>query len=189
MKKRERNILTDYMLDETDSLKKLLGGLFRVGSVVLFYVYLGTEWIEETDKEITAYFSGGEKSDLANTAGNAFAAALSLFLLYWFVIGIYRIYTFNMYLGTFEAELTPLQKKYMSDIDPKFSNFTNIESALRYRDSRMNCMAPDKAADFYMQTNRILGSTSRNSSVVGYINSKMSIMTPDQKINFLSGKK
>jgi hypothetical protein len=73
----------------------------------------------------------------------------------------------------------------MTDSEPSTSN---IEAALRYRDAKMRTMTTDKAAEFYLDTNRVLNSTT-NKSVVGYINSKMTMMSSEQRINYLRGKK
>jgi hypothetical protein len=73
----------------------------------------------------------------------------------------------------------------MTDSEPSTSN---IQDALRYRDAKMRTMTTEKAAEFYLDTNRILNSTT-NKSVIGYINSKMTFMSPDRRIDFLRGKK
>ena len=68
------------------------------------------------------------------------------------------------------------------------SSTSNIEATMRYRDSKMKTMTQEQAAEFYLSTNRIVNSTT-NKSVLGYINSKMTLMTPNQRIDFLRGKK
>lgn len=173
------------MLDNNASGKKLLGGLFRLVSVILFYVYLGPDWVKSAQNSIVSTLSDNPDSAGANLVAKLFAAGIALWALYWFVLGIYKIYTFNMYIDEFECKLTPYQKKYMKDINPSTSN---IEATMRYRDAKMRTMTPDQAAEYYLDTNRVLGSTT-NKSVIGYINSKMTMMTPDQRINFLRGKK
>ena len=90
-----------------------------------------------------------------------------------------------MYIDEFECKLTPYQKKYMKDINPSTSN---IEATMRYRDAKMRTMTPEQAAEYYLDTNRVLGSTT-NKSVIGYINSKMTLMSPERRIDFLRGKK
>jgi hypothetical protein len=67
-------------------------------------------------------------------------------------------------------------------------NYSNIEATLKYRDELMKTMTTKQAAKFYLETNSMLGSTT-NKSVLGYINSKMTSMTPNQRIDFLRGKK
>lgn len=173
------------MLDDSTSGKKLLGGLFRLVSVILFYVYLGPDWVKDAQDAIVSFLSDNPDSKGANFVAKLFAAVIALWAIYWFVLGIYKIYTFNMYLVVFEAKLTPFQKMYMEDIEPSTSN---IEATMRYRDAKMRTMTPEQAAEYYLDTNRVLGSTT-NKSVIGYINSKMTMMTPDQRISFLRGKK
>ena len=90
-----------------------------------------------------------------------------------------------MYLDVYEAKLTPYQKRKMKD---SVSSTSNIEATMRYRDAKMRTMSQEKAAEFYLSTNRIVNSTT-NKSVLGYINSKMTLMTPNQRIDFLRGKK
>jgi hypothetical protein len=169
------------IIDDNASGKKLLGGIFRVTTVCLLYKYFGSDW------ENFVYSNLRTNTD---SAGVSFLykllnAAVSIWGVYWFVLGIYKIYTFNMYLDVYEAKLTPFQKRNMKD---SVSSTSNIEEALRYRDSKMRTMTQEKAAEFYMSTNRIINSTT-NSSTLGYINSKMAMMSPEQRINYLSGKK
>jgi hypothetical protein len=114
-----------------------------------------------------------------------FAAGIGIWGVYWFGLGIYKIYTFNMYLDVYEAKLTPFQKRNMTDSVP---NYSNIEATLKYRDELMKTMSTKQAAKFYLETNRLIGSTT-NKSVLGSINSKMTSMTPNQRIDFLRGKK
>lgn len=173
------------MLDHNASGKKLFGGLFRLVSVVLFYKYLGPDWVDDAKESIVSTLSDNPDSAGANFIAGLFAAAIGLWAIYWFVLGIYKIYTFNMYIDEFETKLTPFQKRNMKDINPSTSN---IEAAMRYRDSKMRTMTPEQAAEYYLDTNRVVNSTT-NKSVLGYINSKMTIMTPDQRIDFLRGKK
>jgi hypothetical protein len=173
------------MLDDNASGKKLLGGLFRLVSVILFYIYLGPDWVKEVQHSIVSTLSSDPKSAGANLVADLFRFAISIWMIYWFVLGIYKIYTFNMYVDEFECKLTPFQKKYMKDVDPSTSN---IEEAMRYRNAKMRTMTPERAAEYYLDTNRVLGSAT-NKSVVGYINSKMTFMSPEQRISFLRGKK
>jgi hypothetical protein len=173
------------MLDDNASGKKLLGGIFRVTSVCLAYTYLGPEWVSDVQDSIVSTLSDDPDSANANFVAKLFAGALAIWGLYWFVVGIYKIYTFNMYIAAYESKLTPFQKRNMTD---SVSSTSNIEATMRYRDSKMRTMTQEQAAEFYLSTNRIVNSTT-NRSVLGYINSKMTIMTPDQRIDFLRGKK
>jgi hypothetical protein len=170
------------MLDDNASAKKLLGGIFRVATVCLLYFFFGDKWEDSFYSNLSnnSYSSTG-----ANLLPKLFNAAVGLWGVYWIGLGIYKIYTFNMYLDVYEAKLTLFQKQNMKDIEPSTSN---IEAALRYRDAKMKTMTTKEAARFYMDTNSILGSTT-NKSVLGYINSKMTTMTPNQRIDFLRGKK
>jgi hypothetical protein len=113
------------------------------------------------------------------------AAGVGIWGVYWVVLGIYKIYTFNMYLDVYEAKLTPFQKRKMKD---SVSSTSNIEATMRYRDAKMRTMSQEQAAEFYLSTNRIINSTT-NSSTLGFINSKMTLMTPNQRIDYLRGKK
>jgi hypothetical protein len=173
------------MLDDSASARKLLGGIFRITSVCLFYTYLGPEWVSDVKELIVSTLSDDPDSAGANLVAKLFAAGIGLWCLYWFVLGIYKTYTFNMYLDVYEAKLTPFQKRNMTD---SVSSTSNIEATMRYRDSKMRTMTQEQAADFYLSTNRIVNSTT-NKSVLGYINSKMTLMTPNQRIDFLRGKK
>ena len=173
------------MLDNNASGKKLLGGIFRITSVCLFYTYLGPDWVSDVKESIVSTLSDDPDSAGANLVAKLFAAGIGLWCLYWFVLGLYKTYTFNMYLDVYEAKLTPFQKSHMTDSEPSTSN---IEAALRYRDAKMRTMTTDKAAEFYLDTNRVLNPTT-NKSVVGYINSKMTMMSSEQRINYLRGKK
>lgn len=173
------------MLDSGASARKLLGGIFRITSVCLFYTYLGPEWVSDVKESIVSTLSDDPDSAGANFVAKLFAAGIGLWCLYWFVLGIYKTYTFNMYLDVYEAKLTPFQKQNMTDSEPSTSN---IQDALRYRDAKMRTMTTEKAAEFYLETNRVLNSTT-NKSVIGYINSKMTFMSPDRRIDFLRGKK
>lgn len=174
-----------HMLDENTSGKKLLGGLFRLVSVILFYVYLGPDWVKDVQSVIVSALSEDPKSAGANLVAHLFRLTISIWMLYWFVLGIYKIYTFNMYIDEFECKLTPFQKQYMEDVDPSTSN---IESAIKYRDAKMRTMTPERAAEYYLDTNRLLSSTT-NKSTLGYINSKMAFMSPERRVNFLRGRK
>ena len=173
------------MLDDSASGKKLLGGIFRVATVCLLYTYLGPEWVSSAQKSIISTLSDNPDSAGANLVAKLFAAVIAIWGVYWFFLGIYKIYTFNMYLDVYEAKLTPFQKRNMTD---SVSSMSNIEATMRYRDAKMRTMTQEQAADFYLSTNRIVNSTT-NKSVLGYINSKMTLMTPDQRIDFLRGKK
>lgn len=176
---------TNYMLDDAASGKKLLGGIFRVASVCLLYTYLGDNWVFDVRKSIVSFLSDNPNSAGANFIATLSTAIVGVWGLYWFVLGIYKIYTFSMYIDAYETKLTPFQKAYMKD---SVSSTSNIEATMRYRDGKMRTMTPEQAAEFYLDTNRVINSTT-NKSVIGYINSKMTIMTPDQRINFLRGKK
>jgi hypothetical protein len=173
------------MLDSRSSGRKLLGGLFRIVSVCLFYVYLGPSWVKGVQNSIISTLSDNPDSAGANLVAKIFGAAIALWALYWFVLGIYRTYTFNMYMDVYECEISDFQRRYMTDIDPEFSN---INDALRYRDAKMKTMSTDRAAEFYKETSSLLNSTN-NKAVLGYINSKMSMMSSEQRVNFLRGKK
>ena len=169
------------MLDDNASAKKLLGGIFRVATVCLLYKYFGSYW------EDSFYSNLSKNSDSEGSVlfSKLFNAAVGLWGVYWVVLGLYKIYTFNMYIDVYETKLTPYQKSHMKDSEPSTSN---IEAALRYRDAKMKTMTQEQAADFYLSTNRIVNSTT-NKSVLGYINSKMTLMTPNQRVDFLRGKK
>jgi len=173
------------MLDDNASGKKLLGGIFRVASVCLAYTYLGPEWVADVQDSIVSTLSDDPDSANANFVAKLFAAIIAIWGLYWFFTGIYKIYTFNMYIDVYEAKLTPFQKRNMTD---SVSSTSNIEDTLRYRDSKMRTMTQEQAAEFYLSTNRIVNSTT-NKSVLGYINSKMTMMSPNKRIDFLRGKK
>jgi hypothetical protein len=103
------------MLDNSASGRKLLGGLFRLVSVILFYVYLGPDWVEDVQDAIVSFLSDDPDSAGANLVAKLFAAVIALWAIYWFGLGIYKIYTFNMYLDVFESKLTPFQKRHMKD--------------------------------------------------------------------------
>jgi hypothetical protein len=169
------------MLDNNKSGKKLLGGIFRVATVCLLYKYFGSYW----ENSIYSNLSNSSDSTVVSLVSKLFNAAVGLWGVYWFVLGLYKIYTFNMYLDVYEAKLTPYQKSHMTDSEPSTSN---IEATLKYRDELMKTMTSKQAAKFYLETNSMLGSTT-NKSVLGYINSKMTLMTPNQRIDFLRGKK
>jgi len=169
------------MLDNNKSGKKLLGGIFRVATVCLLYKYFGSYW----ENSIYSNLSNSSDSKVVSLVSKLFNAAVGLWGVYWFVLGLYKIYTFNMYLDVYEAKLTPYQKSHMTDSEPSTSN---IEATLKYRDELMKTMTSKQAAKFYLETNSMLGSTT-NKSVLGYINSKMTLMTPNQRIDFLRGKK
>ena len=169
------------MLDDNASAKKLLGGIFRVATVCLLYKYFGSYW----EDSFYSNLSKNSDSTVATSVSKLFNAAVGLWGVYWFVLGIYKIYTFNMYIDVYEAKLTPFQKQNMTDSEPSTSN---IEATLRYRDAKMKTMTQEQAADFYLSTNGIVNSTT-NKSVLGYINSKMTLMTPNQRVDFLRGKK
>jgi hypothetical protein len=173
------------MLDNRSSGRKLLGGLFRIISVCLFYVYLGPKWVKDVQNSIISTLSDNPDSAGANLVAKIFGAGIALWALYWLVLGIYRTYTFNMYIDVYECEISDFQRSCMTDSEPSTSN---IEEAIRYRDAKMKTMPTDKAAEFYMDTNRILNSET-NKSVIGYMNSKMTMMTPDQRIDYLRGRK
>lgn len=169
------------MLDNNASGKKLLGGIFRVATVCLLYKYFGSDW----ENSIYSNLSNSSHSAGTNVISKLFNAGVGIWGVYWIVLGIYKIGTFNMYLDVYEAKLTPYQKRKMKD---SVSGTSNIEAAMRYRDSKMRTMSQEKAAEFYLSTNRIVNSTT-NSSTLGFINSKMAIMSPNQRIDFLRGKK
>ena len=169
------------MLDDNASGKKLLGGIFRVATVCLLYKYFGSYW----EDSFYSNLSKNSDSTVATSVSKLFNAAVGLWGVYWFVLGIYKIYTFNMYIDVYEAKLTPYQKSHMKDSEPSTSN---IEAALRYRDAKMKTMTQEQAADFYLSTNGIINSTT-NKSTLGYINSKMTLMTPNQRVDYLRGKK
>jgi hypothetical protein len=169
------------MLDDNASGKKLLGGIFRVTSVCLLYKYFGSDW----EDSIYSNLSNSSDSTFANLVSTLFNAGVGIWGVYWVVLGIYKIYTFNMYLDVYEAKLTPFQKRNMKD---SVSSTSNIEATMRYRDAKMRTMSQEKAAEFYLSTNRIVNSTT-NSSTLGFINSKMAMMSSEQRINYLRGKR
>ena len=169
------------MLDSNKSGKKLLGGIFRVATVCLLYKYFGSYW----ENSFYSNLSKHSDSSGATLVSKLFNAAVGLWGVYWFVLGLYKIYTFNMYLDVYEAKLTPFQKRNMTDSEQSTSN---IEATLKYRDELMKTMTTKQAAKFYLETNSMIGSTT-NKSVLGYINSKMTLMTPNQRIDYLRGKK
>ena len=169
------------MIDDNASGKKLLGGIFRVATVCLLYKYFGSDW----EDSIYSNLSNNSDSTFANLVSTLFNAGVGIWGVYWIVLGIYKIYTFNMYLDVYEAKLTPFQKRNMTD---SVSSTSNIEATMRYRDAKMRTMSQEKAAEFYLSTNRIINSTT-NSSTLGFINSKMTLMTPNQRIDYLRGKK
>ena len=169
------------MLDNNASGKKLLGGIFRVATVCLLYKFFGSDW----ESSVYSNLSNSSHATGTNVVSKLFNAAVAIWGVYWLVLGIYKICTFNMYLDVYEAKLTPFQKRNMKD---SVSSTSNIEAAMRYRDSKMRTMSQEQAAEFYLSTNRIVNSTT-NKSTLGYINSKMAIMSPNQRIDFLRGKK
>ncbi len=169
------------MIDGNASGKKLLGGIFRVATVCLLYKYFGSDW----ENSIYSNLSNSSYSTGTNVVSKLFNAGVGIWGVYWLVLGIYKIGTFNMYLDVYEAKLTPYQKRKMKD---SVSSTSNIEDTLRYRDAKMRTMSQEKAAEFYLSTNRIINSTTSNSTL-GYINSKMAMMSPNQRVDFLRGKK
>jgi hypothetical protein len=169
------------VLDNNASGKKLLGGIFRVATVCLLYKFFGSDW----ESSVYSNLSNSSHATGTNVVSKLFNAAVAIWGVYWLVLGIYKICTFNMYLDVYEAKLTPFQKRNMKD---SVSSTSNIEAAMRYRDSKMRTMSQEQAAEFYLSTNRIVNSTT-NKSTLGYINSKMAIMSPNQRIDFLRGKK
>jgi hypothetical protein len=169
------------MIDDNASGKKLLGGIFRVATVCLLYKYFGSDW----ENSVYSNLSNSSHATGTNVISKLFNAGIAIWGVYWLVLGIYKICTFNMYLDVYEAKLTPFQKRNMKD---SVSSTSNIEAAMRYRDVKMKTMTQEQAAEFYLSTNKIVNSTT-NKSVLGYINSKMTMMTPNQRIDFLRGKK
>ena len=169
------------VLDNNASGKKLLGGIFRVATVCLLYKFFGSDW----ESSVYSNLSNSSHATGTNVVSKLFNAAVAIWGVYWLILGIYKICTFNMYLDVYEAKLTPFQKRNMKD---SVSSTSNIEAAMRYRDSKMRTMSQEQAAEFYLSTNRIVNSTT-NKSTLGYINSKMAIMSPNQRIDFLRGKK
>lgn len=168
-------------LDNNASGRKLLGGIFRITTVCLLYKYFGSDW----ENSFYSSLDSNYESTGAHLLIKLFNAGVGIWGVYWFALGVYKICTFNMYIDTYEAKLTPFQKRHMKD---NVTSTSNIEATMRYRDSKMRTMTNEQAAEFYLDTNRIVNSTT-NKSVLGYINSKMTLMTPDQRINFLRGKK
>lgn len=169
------------VLDNNASRKKLLGGIFRVATVCLLYKFFGSDW----ESSVYSNLSNSSHATGVNVVSKLFNAGVAIWGVYWLVLGIYKICTFNMHLDVYEAKLTPFQKRNMKD---SVSSTSNIEDAMRYRDSKMRTMSQEQAAEFYLSTNRIVNSTT-NKSTLGYINSKMAMMSPNQRIDFLRGKK
>ena len=171
------------------SAKKLISGLILLGLAIFMHNTIGYNG----DTDLTKWLQGYLIPFFGKDSGSFFSVTLDaichIFMAIFFVKGVFRIVTFNQFIESFEGENTS-GCEFSAAQQAEFSrtNTSAIGEAYAYRNAKAKYMTPDKAAEFYIETSKFANSMADNGTIE-YINSKMGMMTPDQKISFLQGKK
>lgn len=180
------SVATKEVYELDPSIKKLLGGLIRVIPIVLFNIYFGVDWGYKAEKSMAPWFVENTSKEFSDFFVSGLIAVGYLFQTIHFVKGMFKIFTFNMYIDVFEGN-PDLSKAWMVVGNSGSSKYSNIESALEYRNSKMAMMDNEKASEFYMETSK-LNNVFANENVSSFLDSKMSMMDNESKLNFLKGK-
>ena len=194
----ENGIFTDHRLNPW---KKLFTGLFMFSTSVYFIYFIATNRnmhkMEVFLRE--AVFSFLPKS-LCNISTSLTCMFLAGLALVWFVRGLYRIGTFNMYNVTFD-EAAPINFREfieaIKDLGGEANNgdLSKINSLISYRNSVMCGMSPAQAAEFMTRTSVLDAAVtgvyggSRSATAISYLNSKLSSFTPQGGLDYIAGKK
>jgi hypothetical protein len=170
------------------SAKKLISGLIMVAITLGVFNYFGIYWGEKAEKSIIPALESVFDKENATFFSSIIISAGYITLFTLFVKGVYRVMTCNQFLEAFEGKNTS-GWEYSAAQQAAFSNKSTsaIDNAYSYRNSLMQNMAPDNAVKFYMETSK-LNNSPMSDSTKGYINSKLSMMSPDKTIDFLRGK-
>jgi len=174
----------DYFHNTRSSAKKLISGLIMLGLAIYGYNTIGYNGDIDVDKWAQGYLVPFMGKDSGLFFSALFGAICSISIAVFLFKGLFRIYTFNKHIDTFEGK----NVAGWSCVQTRSSNTSNIDEAYAYRNFKAQYMTPDKAAEFYMETSR-LGNSMADSDTLGYVNSKMGMMSPEQKVSFLQGKK
>src|ERR1035437_6393530 len=125
-------------------LRTLITGLVMIS--IFFLIRLatgGTNGLYNVENHLTNQTFSFLPHDLAEVIGNLCVIVVGGFSVYCFISGMYRTFTFNQYIPTFEDNTpggTPVKG---------CDSYPNINRILSYRESKMCGMSPDSAADLY----------------------------------------
>jgi hypothetical protein len=162
---------------------KLLGGIFRIAFVVAVFNIFGVHWGEKASPILRENISAVIGVENGNFVGAALVAIAYIMLVIIMVKGVYKILTFNQYIDVYEGKnLLGIEMSQKTNTER-----SNIDKVYAFRDAKMTNMTRDKAADLHIKTSKLGGSAS-NPKVEGYINSKLSWMSPSKGLDFLKGK-
>lgn len=168
--------------------KKLLKGIVLFSLFYLLFSIFGDNKIDIYENKATTMFLQYTNKELASIITNGLVVIISVFMVYCFISGLYRICTFPVYVREFEDK-TP------GGIPVKGNtSYPNINRILSYRESKMAGMSPDNAADLYVASSKLESlytgyqDGSESMRVLSYIESKLSGMSPDRGLSYLANK-
>jgi hypothetical protein len=162
--------------------KRLIEGVIRVFITVWVFGTYGASWGYDFDKVATPFFQNYFSKELSDFLVALIATVLYIALIVNFVKGVYKIRYWNMYIPLFEDKSSGVAIESSSS-----GRYSNIEEALRYRDSKMSMMDNDSRLKFYKETSR-LNLEMMDHKTKDYLNSKMAFKDNDTKLDMLRGK-
>lgn len=170
---------------------KLLSGLWRVAFVLIFLNIFGIHWNEKANPYLEKIFL-----EVFDKQNSVFFASLvvgvgHIVLLVMTIKGVYKIFTFDKYLRTFDdGNLAGYETtRGYSGANERASG---LGKAYSYRESVMRSQTPENAAKTLINSSKIIGSTESTGKgydkAASYIDSKLSSMSPSSAFKYLSGK-
>ena len=169
---------------------KLFGGLWRLAFVLIFFNLFGIHWNEKANPYFESILL--EVFDKQNSVffSSLIVAIGHIILLFMMVKGFYKTFTFGQYLRTFdEGNLSGYE--YIRDPRSVSPNNSGLGRAYAYRESVMSSQTPERAANTLLSSSKIgFGSSTGKGydKAAGYIDSKLSAMSPSSALEFLSRK-
>jgi hypothetical protein len=169
-------------------MKKIIIGIILFASFYLINNYIGgADGLLLIKKWIIRHLSF-LPLEYSKSIATILTTILSLFMVYCFVSGLFRIATFNQYIPVFQ------DTSEGGIIVRGHENYPNINRVLRYRESRMAGLSSDKAADLYIATSKVdslysgYDNGNETQRVLSYIEGKLCGMSSDRGLNFLANK-
>ena len=170
-------------------IKKLAIGLTLLG--VFYFLYNitgGANGLADVRISMEKSMAPSIGKSLASIISNLFNIVIGLFMVYCFVSGFYRTFTFGVYNPVFEDKTSGGVTVRGCD------SYPNINRVLSYRESKLASMSPERAVEFYVGCSKIeslytgFNNGPETMRTLSFLESKLSGMSSDRALNFLANK-
>lgn len=170
-------------------IKKLSIGVFlTVSFYVLEELIGGTDGLAHIQTGLKSSFYKYMSEGLSEALAALICLPLSIFMVYAFISGLYRICTFNIINPVFDN--VPKGGVIVKGCD----SYSEINRILSYRESKMASMSPERAAELYISSSKIdslytgYSNGPETQRALSFMESKLCGMSPERGLDYLCNK-